>query len=90
MIKAIRKHPKITVYVFGLVVAIIITAFETFRLRYSNYLVYSDSTMDFWNGINPYTQHFVETHGRYFLYTPVVLAHRRAAQMAGPVCMESG
>ena len=71
MIKAIRKHPKISVYVFGLVVAIIITAFETFRLRYANYLVYSDSTMDFWNGINPYTQHFVETHGRYFLYTPV-------------------
>lgn len=58
-------------YVFGLLVAIVATALETLRLRYANYLVYTDSTLDFWHGINPYTQDFVDAHGRYFLYTPV-------------------
>lgn len=69
--KAIRQHPRIAVFVLGLIVAIVATAIETFRLRYANYLVYSDSTLDFWHGVNPYTQDFVDAHGRYFLYTPV-------------------
>lgn len=67
----ILQHPKLSVYLLGLLVAIVATALETFRLRYANYLVYTDSTLDFWNGINPYTQDFVDAHGRYFLYTPV-------------------
>ncbi len=67
----ILQHPKLSVYLLGLLVAIIATALETFRLRYANYLVYTDSTLEFWNGINPYTQQFVDDHGRYFLYTPV-------------------
>lgn len=66
-----RNNPKLSVYLFGLLVAIAATAIETFRLRYANYLVYSDSTIDFWNGVNPYSQQFVDDHGRYFLYTPV-------------------
>ena len=68
---SLRRHPERTAFVLGLVVAIVATALETFRLRYANYLVYTDSTIDFWNGINPYTQDFVDAHGRYFLYTPV-------------------
>ena len=71
MIKTMRNNPKLSVYLFGLLVAIAATAIETFRLRYANYLVYSDSTIDFWNGVNPYSQQFVDDHGRYFLYTPV-------------------
>ena len=71
MIKTIRNNPKLSVYLLGLLVAIAATAIETFRLRYANYLVYSDSTIDFWNGVNPYTQEFVDSHGRYYLYTPV-------------------
>ena len=67
----ILQHPKLSVYLLGLLVAIVATALETFRLRYANYLVYTDSTLNFWNGINPYTQEFVDAHGRYFLYTPV-------------------
>ena len=67
----ILQNPKLSVYLLGLLVAIVATALETFRLRYANYLVYTDSTLDFWNGINPYTQEFVDAHGRYFLYTPV-------------------
>lgn len=68
---AIRQNPKWSVYLLGLLIAVIATALETLRLRYMNYLVYTDSTIDFWNGINPYTQEFVDTHGRYYLYTPV-------------------
>lgn len=67
----IRRNPKVSVFLLGLVVAFVATLLETLRLRYMNYLVYTDSTLDFWNGINPYTQHFVDEHGRYFLYTPV-------------------
>lgn len=67
----ICQNPKTSAFLLGLVVAIVATALETFRLRYANYLVYADSTMDFWHGINPYTQDFVDAHGRFFLYTPV-------------------
>jgi len=66
-----QRHPRRSVFLLGLLVAIVATALETLRLRYMNYLVYTDSTLDFWNGINPYTQTFVDAHGRYFLYTPV-------------------
>lgn len=70
-VHTIRQHPKLSSYVLGLVVAIVATAIETIRMRNANYLVYTDSTLDFWNGISPYTQDFVDAHGRYFLYTPV-------------------
>jgi hypothetical protein len=55
----------------GLLIVIIATAIELFRGRASNYYVYSDATIAFWNGITPYTHQFVSDHGRYFLYTPV-------------------
>ena len=71
MKKFFQQHPKTLAFALGLVVAIAATAIETIRLRYANYLVYTDSTIDFWNGINPYTQKFVTDHGRFFLYTPV-------------------
>lgn len=67
----LKHHPHLSLYLFGLLVAIVATALETLRLRYANYLVYTDSTLDFWNGVNPYTQDFVDAHHRYFLYTPV-------------------
>ena len=70
-IDKIRQNPKTSIYILGFIAAIVATAIETIRLRYMNYLVYTDSTLDFWNGINPYTQDFVNEHGRYFLYTPV-------------------
>ncbi len=68
---SIKRNPKTSVFILGLIVAIIATAIETIRLRYANYLVYTDSTLNFWAGVNPYTMDFVEEHGRYFLYTPV-------------------
>lgn len=66
-----RQHPRTTAFVVGLIVAFVATLLETLRLRYMNYLVYTDSTLDFWHGVNPYSQQFVDDHGRYFLYTPV-------------------
>ena len=67
----LRTHPTACTIAVGLIVAIVATAIETFRLRYANYLVYSDSTLLFWRGISPYTPDFVADHGRYFLYPPV-------------------
>lgn len=59
------------VYLFGLLIAIVATTLEVARGRAENYQVFSQSTLDFWNGISPYTHDFVERVGRYFLYTPV-------------------
>ena len=71
VIEIIQRNPKTYVVALGLLIAIVATALETIRLRYMNFLVYTDSTLDFWKGINPYTQEFINEHGRYFLYTPV-------------------
>lgn len=71
MNNVLKQNPKTVAFVVGLLAVIAATAIETIRLRYANYLVYTDSTIDFWNGINPYTQKFVNDHGRFFLYTPV-------------------
>lgn len=68
---AVRQNPKATAIAVAVIVAVIATAIETLRQRYANYLVFTDSTLDFWNGVSPYTQRFVDEHGRYFLYTPV-------------------
>lgn len=71
IITQIRNNPRTSLYILGITIAFIATLLETVRLRYMNYLVYTDSTIDFWKGINPYTQEFIDKHGRYFLYTPV-------------------
>lgn len=59
------------VFWFGFIIAFVATLLETARGGYANFLVFSDSTIDFWKGINPYTMDFVAEHKRYFLYTPV-------------------
>ena len=59
------------VFWFGFVIAIIVTSLEILRGRAENFQVFYGATLDFWNGISPYTQEFVDNHGRYFLYTPV-------------------
>lgn len=59
------------VYWFGFVIAMVATSLEVMRGRAENYHVFAESTIDFWNGVNPYSHEFVEKVGRYFLYTPV-------------------
>ncbi len=66
---AFWKSPK-CVFWFGMLIAVIATALEVSRGRNANYIVYSDATRMFWEGITPYTMSFVEAHGRYFLYPP--------------------
>ena len=68
---SISQRPKTWTILLALIVAIAATAIETIRLRYANYLVYTDSTHLFWQGVSPYTQKFFDDHGRFFLYTPV-------------------
>lgn len=67
----IRRHPARAAYLLGLAIAIAATVIEMLRGRNANFFVFADSTIDFWNGVNPYTAEFVKAHGRYFLYTPV-------------------
>lgn len=64
------KNPR-NVFCLGLLIVFASTLAEVVRERASNFYVYSDSTRLFWDGISPYTQDFVNEHGRYFLYTPV-------------------
>lgn len=55
----------------GFLLAFIVTLLEFIRGRHQNFMVFSDATQFFWQGISPYTTEFVEAHGRYFLYSPV-------------------
>lgn len=59
------------VFYFGLIIALTATAIEVARHRNSNYFVYYDSTIMFWEGISAYSMEFSETFHRFFLYTPV-------------------
>ncbi len=58
-------------YMIGFLLAFIVTLLEFIRGRHQNFMVFSDATQFFWQGISPYTTEFVEAHGRYFLYSPV-------------------
>ena len=60
-----------TVYGFGLVIAIAASLIELLRGRAENYMVFRDATIDFWHLVNPYTDEFVQAHGRYYIYSPV-------------------
>lgn len=73
-----KKNPKIpffysrrNLYMIGFLLAFIVTLLEFIRGRHQNFMVFSDATQFFWQGISPYTTEFVEAHGRYFLYSPV-------------------
>lgn len=59
------------VYFFGLLITVILTFLEFSRGRHDNFVVFSDASRDFWNGISPYTDEWVSNHGRFFLYTPI-------------------
>ena len=59
------------VFWLGFVVSFVATLLEVMRGRNANYIVYADATRMFWEGLSPYTDAFVEEHGRYFLYPPV-------------------
>ena len=65
----------------GFAVAIAATLLEVARGRNANYIVYSDATKLFWEGINPYTMDFVEQHGRYFR------SNRFFAMVVRPICL---
>lgn len=58
-------------YLLGFVLAFVITLLEYSRGRHLNFLVFADSTLDFWRGVNPYLPEWVAAHARFFLYTPV-------------------
>lgn len=73
-----KKNPKMpffysrrNLYMIGFLLAFIVTLLEFIRGRHQNFMVFSDATQFFWQGISPYTTEFVEAHGRYFLYSPV-------------------
>ena len=54
-------------YLIGFLLAFIVTLLEFMRGRHQNFMVFSDATQFFWQGISPYTTDFVECHGRFFL-----------------------
>lgn len=63
-------NPK-NLYILGFVITTIITLLEFSRGRHHNFMVFADASRDFWNGISPYTDQWVDSHGRFFLYTPI-------------------
>lgn len=59
------------VYWLGFVIAVAASLIELIRGGAENYCVFRDATLQFWQGINPYTQEFVDVHHRYFIYSPI-------------------
>lgn len=59
------------IYILGLVIAFSVTFMEFIRGRHMNFMVFADSTLDFWRNISPYTAEWVAEQGRFFLYSPV-------------------
>ena len=59
------------IYWLGFVIAVSASAIELFRGGAENYCVFRDATLQFWQGINPYTPEFVDVHHRYFIYSTV-------------------
>ena len=59
------------VFWLGFVIAVAASAIELFRGGAENYCVFRDATLQFWQGINPYTSDFVAAHHRYFIYSPI-------------------
>lgn len=57
-------------YLLGFAVAFVITLLEVMRGRHLNFLVFADSTLDFWRGVSPYATEWVARHVRFFLYAP--------------------
>ncbi|MFZ4863267.1 glycosyltransferase family 87 protein [Sphingobacterium sp. Mn56C] len=66
----LRYNPKY-LYYFGLLVTLVLTFLEFSKGRHQNFIVFADSSRDFWKGISPYTDEWVTAHGRFFLYTPI-------------------
>ena len=46
-------------YLIGFLLAFIVTLLEFMRGRHQNFMVFSDATQFFWQGISPYTTDFV-------------------------------
>lgn len=59
------------IYWLGFVIAVAASLIELLRGGAENYCVFRDATLQFWQGINPYTQQFVDVHHRFFIYSPV-------------------
>lgn len=59
------------VYWLGFVIAVAASLIELLRGGAENYCVFRDATLQFWQGINPYTQEFVDVHHRFFIYSPI-------------------
>ncbi len=59
------------IYWLGFVIAVAASLIELLRGGAENYCVFRDATLQFWQGINPYTQEFVDVHHRYFIYSPI-------------------
>ncbi len=59
------------VYWLGFVIAVAASLIELLRGGAENYCVFRDATLQFWQGINSYTQEFVDVHHRYFIYSPI-------------------
>lgn len=72
LIKVIMNHKYM--FCLGFVIALAATIIELARGRAENYQVYCDATRLIWNGISPYTEEFIEEHGRFFLYSPTFCA----------------
>jgi len=58
------------IFILGLLVSLGVTFSEVVRGEHLNFLIFQNSTLDFWKGINPYGPDWFRHGLDYFLYAP--------------------
>ncbi len=69
-IKKFFLTPK-NLYLLGFLCVFALTFLDVSRGRHFNFLIFHDSTIDFWRHINPYGAEWAAAHHDYFLYGPL-------------------
>ena len=64
-------HNPRNLFILGFAIAFALTFIDVMRGRHFNFMIFADSTRDFWAGVSPYTDGWVAEHKRFFLYSPV-------------------
>lgn len=62
---------KRNLFIIGLLLTLVLTYLEVSRDRYLNFMIFRDSTIDFWNHIVPYGYDWIKPRLDFFLYGPL-------------------
>lgn len=69
-VKRFLFNPR-NLFILGFMIVFVLTFLEVARERHHNFMIFAQSTIDFWNGVNPYGSDWAHNHHDFFLYGPL-------------------